>query len=222
MDTILEDVRNRIVESLSGNLVCLFLTGSRAKGEEREESDYDLALIVSKADEETLRTLRDVFLDHKGFSVYLLDEDDLRTLPKAMFLQFVHSKKLYGDFDYPLPSAEDVTDYMDIVRRGWLDRIRHYLILPHPREKLASAVLPALKDVYLCLSYLTFTETGTLPKTRKDTIAFLKGEGGNPLHVNLMKTLENWDSKKDKIMEDPLPILLQIEAFFRMLSPCEL
>lgn len=139
-----------------------------------------------------------------------------------MFLQFVHSKKLYGDFDYPLPSAEDVTDYMDIVRRGWLDRIRHYLILPHPREKLASAVLPALKDVYLCLSYLTFTETGTLPKTRKDTIAFLKGEGGNPLHVNLMKTLENWDSKKDKIMEDPLPILLQIEAFFRMLSPCEL
>jgi len=222
MDAILEDVKNRIVESLGGDLVCLFLTGSRAKGEERKESDYDLALVVSEVDEEMLHTLRDVFLDHKGFSVYLLDEDDLRTLPKAMFLQFVHSEKLYGDFDFPLPSAEDVTDYMDIVRREWLDRIRHYLILPHPREKLASVALPALKVVYLCLSYLTFAETGALPKTRRDTMAYLEKMGGNPLHIALMKTLEDWDSRRDKIMEDPLPILLQIEAFFRTLSSHEL
>lgn len=87
MDTILEDVRNRIVESLSGNLVCLFLTGSRAKGEEREESDYDLALIVSKADEETLRTLRDVFLDHKEFSVYLLKDSAEGDVPAVRALQ---------------------------------------------------------------------------------------------------------------------------------------
>lgn len=196
----------------------MFLTGSRVRGEEREGSDYDIAIIVSKVDEGTILGLQGAFSDRRGFSVYLLDKNDLRTMPKAMFLQFVHSKKLYGDLDYPLPSREEIEDYIRIVRRDWLDRIRHYLILPHPHEKPASVLLPALKSVYLCLSYLVYKDTGNLPLTRKEIVGLIEKRKSDSLGVSLMRILDNWDSCKEKYMEDPLPLLFQIETFFRTLQ----
>ena len=217
MTLFLEDLKNQIVEALQGNLVCIFLTGSRVRGEERKGSDYDLAIIVSRINEEVLCKLRRIFLNLTGFSVYLLDRNDLKTLPTAMFLQFVYSKKLYGDLDYPLPSKEDVANYVNILRRDWLDRIRHYLILPHSHEKLASVLLPALKSVYLCLSYLIFKETSKLPLTRKYVMDFLKKQENCP-SIRLMKILEEWDSCKETYLKNPLPLLLQIEKFYRTLS----
>lgn len=214
---LLEDLKDQIVEALGENLVCIFLTGSRIREEERKDSDYDLAVIVSKTDTEVLGKLRSVFRGITGFSVYLLDWNDVETLPKAMFLQFVYSKKLYGDFDYPLPSKQEVADYVNTIRRDWLDRIRHYVILPHPREKVTSVLLPALKYVYLCLSYLVFKETGKLPLTRKDTMAFLKKRECNSLGISLMEVLEDWDSCKETHSENPVPLLLRIETLFRTL-----
>ena len=71
MTLFLEDLKNQIVEALQGNLVCLFLTGSRVRGEERKDSDYDLTIIVSRINGEVLCKLRKIFLGFTGFSVYI-------------------------------------------------------------------------------------------------------------------------------------------------------
>jgi predicted nucleotidyltransferase len=163
--TALEGLKDRIIEALGENLVCIFLTGSRIRREERKDSDYDLAIIVSRIDEEVLNKLRSIFLGLTNYSVYVLDDSDLKILPRAQFLQFIHSRILYGDFKYPLPSKADVASYVNDIRRDCLDRIRHYLVLPHPHEKLAKALLPALKSTYLSLSYSIYKETCKLPKT---------------------------------------------------------
>jgi len=92
------------------------------------------------------------------------------------------------------------------------------LVIPHPHDRLVKALIPALKYVYLSLSYLIYGETGHLPMTRRATIAYLKEKGGNPLGMNLMEILENWDSSMEKHLADPVELLLQIEAFFRTLE----
>ena len=214
----LGELKDQIRKALDDKLICLLLTGSRVRGEERKDSDYDLAIIVTKINEDVLTKLRDIFTDLANYSVYLLDNGDIKTLSKAQFLQFVHSEKLYGDFDYILPTKVDVANYIEIIRRDWLDRIRHYLVIPHPHERLAKALLPALKMVYLTLSYLIYGETGNLPMTRKDTIAFLRQTEGNPLGINLMEILDDWDSSGEKHLANPVQILLQIEAFFRTID----
>jgi len=218
MSGVSDDLKRQIVEALGENLVCILLTGSRIRGEEAEESDYDLALIVREAVEETLQKLRRIFLGLTQFSLYLLDQKDLETLPKAAFLQFVHSEELYGDFDYPLPSEEDAADYVHAIRRDMLDRTRHYLILPHSREKLASVLRPALKYAYLCLSYLIFNETSRLPSTRKETKAFLKERKTSPIGLEILNILENWDACKQTYFLDPIPLLFRIETFLRELE----
>jgi len=218
MVEVLDALKNQIRQTLAENLVAMFLTGSRVRGEEREGSDYDIAIIVSRVDEGTILGLRAVFADRRGYSVYLLDKNDLKTMPKPMLLQFVHSEKLYGDLDYPLPSGQEIQDYINIVRRNWLDRIRHYLILPHPHEKPASALLPALKSVYLCLSCLVYKDTGNLPLTRNETVSLIEKQKSGSLGVNLIRILGNWDSYHEQYMQDPLLLLLQIETFFRTLQ----
>ena len=211
----LEDLKGRIINALGDNLVCILLTGSRARGEERDDSDYDLAIIIHKIDEEALIKLRSIFSGLANYSVYLIDDGNIESYPKATFLQFVYSKKLYGDFNYTLPTKSDIADYIGTIRRDWLDRIRHYVIIPHPHERLVKALIPALKCVYLTLSYLIYGETGYLPRTREETIAVLRRKEGNSLGMDLMKILEDWDASKEGCLTDPVKLLLQIEAFFR-------
>jgi predicted nucleotidyltransferase len=214
----LEDLKARIIKALDGNLICLLLTGSRIRGEAREDSDYDLAMIIAKVDEEVLTKLQGIFSDLTNYSVYLMDKEDIRTLPRAQFLQFVYSQRLYGEFDYSLPTKGDIANYVEAVRRDWLDRIRHYLVIPHSQERRAKALLPTLKMVYLTLSYLIYEETGNLPRTRRDTIAFLRQKADNPLAITLMEMLENWDTSKEKHLANPVQLLLQLEAFFRTIE----
>lgn len=214
----LEDLKGQIIKALDDNLVCILLTGSRVRGEERKDSDFDLAIVVKKIDEEVLIALRSIFSSITNYSVYLIDDGDIESFPKATFLQFVYSKKIYGNFDYTLPTKLDVANYVEVIRRDWLDRIRHYCVIPHPHERLVKALLPALKCVYLTLSFLIYGETGNLPMTRKDTITFLRQKGGNPLGMNLVEILEDWDSSKEEHLANPAKLLLQIEAFFRTIK----
>jgi len=214
----LENLKGQIIKALDDNLVCILLTGSRVREEERKDSDFDLAIVVKKIYEEVLIALRSIFSSITNYSVYLIDDGDIESFPKATFLQFVYSKKLYGNYNYKLPTKLDIANYVEVIRRDWLDRIRHYLVIPHPHERLVKALLPALKCVYLTLSYLIYEETGNLPMTRKDTISFLRKKGGNPLGMNLVEILEDWDSSKEEHLANPVKLLLQIEAFFRTIE----
>jgi len=70
--TNLDDLKGHIIKALDDNLVCILLTGSRVRGEEREDSDYDLAIIVNKIDGKVLTGLRNAFSSITNYSVYLL------------------------------------------------------------------------------------------------------------------------------------------------------
>ena len=212
-------LREDLIKVLGGNLVCLLRTGSRVRGEATDESDYDVSLIVRTIDSSVIEKIRRVFLDYPNFSAYVLSEREFETLPRAQLLQFLYVNKLYGDVECELPTKEEVKQYISSVRREWLDRLRHYLIFPHPKEKLRKNVRFALKHAYLYLSYLVFLETGKLPRTRRQTIAYFEQQKRQDLGIRLLEILENWDSRNDGIMEDPESYLLLLEEFFRESRP---
>lgn len=219
MDEILLKSKEDLVKALGGNLVCLLHTGSRVRGEAAEESDYDVFLVVKSIDSSVIEKMRKVLSNYPNFSVYLLSEHEFKTLPRAELLQLLYSEKLYGDIEYELPTKEEVRHYIRLMRREWLFRVRHYLIISHPQEMLAKNVHFALKYAYLYLSYTVFLESGEFPKTRRQTIVYFKQRKRLGLGIRLLEILDNWDSCKEDVARNPRSYLFLLEKFFRESRP---
>lgn len=215
---ILESFKEDVLEALQDNLVCLLHHGSRAKGEARSDSDYDSIIVTRKVNEEVIGKLQTVFLEYPQFSSYLLSLSELKTVPKGQCLQFLYAKPVYGTLDVKLPTKEETVNYITHKSRDTLDTIRHMLIFPHSLERKTKLVYYSLKDVYICMSYMAFSETHKLPLTRKETITHFKQKRKQSLGIRLLKILESWDSYKEEIAKAPDPYLLLLEKFFRKLD----
>jgi predicted nucleotidyltransferase len=214
---ILKSLKEDVLEALQGNLVCLLHHGSRAKGEARPGSDYDSVIIARKVSKKVIRSLQAVFDRYPQFSLYLLSVDELKTMPRGHCLEFLYAKPLFGTLDLKLPTKEETVDYIVYRSRDTLDTIRHMLIFPHPLDRKIKLVFYSLKDAYICLSYLAFSEKGKLPLTRKHTIDYLKQQRKQSLGIRLLEILDSWDSHREKIAKDPDQYLFLLEEFFTKL-----
>ena len=210
--------RDKLRSRLGDNLLCLVHTGSRVRGEARADSDYDFTLVVSEISRGVLDDIRDVLSDYSNISVYILDKRDLAYFPKAMCLQFVYSEKLYNEFGFPKPGAEDIDSYVNKMRRDEIDTLRHYLTLPHETVRVVKRIGLSLKYAYICLTYLVYKETGILPRTRLETIDYLEREGYQDLGVTLLKILENWSTQETTALGNHREYLYMLEEFWRTLT----
>lgn len=215
MDENLRKFKNEAIAKLGNNLVCLLHHGSRAKGEAYPESDYDVILIARKVNEDVLKTIRNLFERNPLLSAYLLSLHDLKTMPKGHLLEFMYAKPLYGEINVEIPTAEEVKQYLNHSRREEMSIIRHYLLFPHPRKKKAKYAYYWLKSVYIHLSFLAFIESGKLPSTRKQTIAYFEKKKEYSNGVKLLQILDNWNANKAKVAKNPDRYLFMLERFFR-------
>lgn len=219
MDKILRKFRDDAKAALGNNLVCLLHHGSRAKCEAHVESDYDSIIIVRKVNEKTIKIVHNLLQINPGFTTYLVSLSDLESFPKGHLLEFMYAKTLYGKFKARMPTAEEVRQYLSHSRREELFSLRQRLVLPHSPERRAGVAYYELKFVYVYLSFLAFIETGELPPTRKQTIAYFKNRKGFSLGIKLLRILDNWTSYKDKVTRNPEHYLFMLEKFFRNASP---
>jgi hypothetical protein len=214
---VLQSFREDVLGALQSNLLCLLHHGSRAKGEARPDSDYDSVIVTKNISKEVITSLQTVFLKYPQFSLYLLSLDELKTMPRGQCLQFLYAKPLHGTLDVELPTKEETVNYIAHKRRDTLDTIRHMLTFPHPTERKTKLVYFSLKDAYICLSYLAFSEEGKLPLTRKQTIAYFKKKKKHRLGTRLLGILDDWDLHKEDVANTPDPYLYLLEEFFRKL-----
>jgi len=87
MDQVFVDLKKAIQEIAGHKLVKMVLYGSRARGDYRDESDTDIAIIVRGLTPEMKRMMydkiADVELDHLRYlSTLILSEDDFELLKK--------------------------------------------------------------------------------------------------------------------------------------------
>jgi predicted nucleotidyltransferase len=214
---LLQSFKEDVLQTLQSNLLYLLHHGSRAKGEARPNSDYDSVIITKRISKEVITSLQSVFLKYPQFSVYLLSLDDLESMPRGHRLEFLYAKPLYGSLDLELPTKEETVDYIAYKRRDVLDAIRHMLIISHAIERKTKLVYLSLKEAYICLSYLAFSEEGKLPSTRKQTIAYFTKKKKHELGIRLLGILDNWDSRKEDVGKAPDVYLFLLEEFFRKL-----
>lgn len=219
LDDTLRKFKDDAIATLGKNLVALLHHGSRAKCEAHAESDYDSIIIVKRVNEKTIKNIQNLLHHNPGFTAYLLSLRDIGSLPKGHLLEFMYAKPLYGRFKVNVPTGEEVRQYLSCSRREELTSIRHWLMLPHPLERKARMTYYELKFVYLYLSYLAFIESGKLPPTRKDTIAYFKRRKGYSFGVKLLQILDNWNNYKDDLANNPDRYLFMLERFFRNAQP---
>ena len=219
MDRVLRKFRDDAVKVLGNNLICLVHHGSRAKCEAHAESDYDSIIVVKEVNTRTIKAVQKVLHNNPEFTTYLLSLRDIEGLPKGHLLEFTYAKPLYGKVKVDKPSKDEVWQYISHCRRDELFSIRHWLVLPHPQDKKARVVYYELKFAYVYLSYLAFTETGELPATRKQTIAYFESRSKHSLGVKLLRMLDNWGCYKDKVAKTPDHYLFMLERFFRNTKP---
>jgi predicted nucleotidyltransferase len=219
MDKVLREFKKEALAALGDDLVCLLHHGSRAKGEAHAESDYDVIIVVKKTDTKVLSSLRKVIQRHANLSTYLLTLRDLQTLPKGHLLEFTHARPLYGTIRVDTPLPEDAEQYIGHMRRDELDSVRHYLLHPHPTERKVKRVYYGLKSTYIYLSFLAFSKSGKLPKTRKETIAYFRHMKPYRDGVRLLQLFDNWTIKEAAVTKDPDRYLLMLENFLKDVLP---
>jgi predicted nucleotidyltransferase len=219
MDKILQEFKKEVIAALGDDLVCLMHHGSRAKGEAHAESDYDVIVVVKRTGVRVLNRLRKIIQRHARLSTYLLSLLDLQTLPKAYLLQFTYARPVYGTISLSEPHPEDTEQYICHLRRNELDLVRHYLLHPHPVKKKAKHVYYGLKSTYIYLSFLAFSKSGKLPKTRKETIAHFEHMKPYRDGVRLLQLLDEWTECKDTVDSNPDRYLFMLEKFFRDVLP---
>jgi predicted nucleotidyltransferase len=219
MDEVLRKFRDDAVQLLGSSLVCLVYHGSRAKCEAHAESDYDSIIVVEEVNARTIKAVQKLLQRNPGFTTYLLGLGDIDGLPKGHLLEFLHAKPLYGKVRVDKPSKDEVRQYISHCRRDELSSIRHWLVLSHPQDKKARVAYYELKFVYVYLSYLAFIETGKLPPTRKETIAYFENRKEYSLGIKLLHTLDDWENCKIKVAKNPDRYLFMLERFFRNARP---
>jgi predicted nucleotidyltransferase len=215
----IDGFRDEIVSQLGSNLICLLHHGSHIRGEARTDSDIDFTIVVSRVNKKILNYLRDIQYKYDRISIFLLEEEDLKTRPKATHLQFIYSKLLFGNFKFQKPSSEEIEAYVSMMKRDETDASRHYIIFPHNPDKLTSRIRLSLKYVYICLSYIVFKESGRLPKTRLETIQYFESKGTNINGIKLLDILNNWSTQEKIVYSNPDKYLYLLEKFWRELNP---
>jgi len=219
MDSILLKFKEEAIATLGENLICLMHHGSRAKGEAHPESDYDIVIAVKTINEATFDSIRNIVKPYPRLSTYLMSAQELRMLPRVHLLQLVHGRPLYGKINVEKPTQDEVKQFMGHIRHDELDRVRHYLLHPHSMEKKTKYVYYGLKSAYLYLSYLVFSESGELPKTRKKIIAHFRKLKTCKEGVRLLRILDRWNVHEARVAENPHRYMFLLEKFFRNAVP---
>ena len=209
--------KNDLLQALgSYNVILIYHHGSRVRGEARSDSDYDTILVLREINEEVLQKIREVLSKYRVFQTYLLSGQDFEDLPPGQRLQFFEGQKLYGDLDLNLPSGKQVLEEIRRSRLESLHYLRHYLTLPHDKDRKARLVYFLLKDAYFYLRRIAYFITGNLVSTRKELISRLTELPVDcSLATQLLQTLESYEEYKSKISENPDEYLFKLEKFFR-------
>lgn len=209
--------KEELLETLgTDNVVLIYHHGSRTRGEARPDSDYDTILVLQQIDEEAIQKVRTILSRHPTFQVYLLSLGDFNDLPPSQRLQFFEGSRLHGNLDLNLPSREQVLGEIRRSRLESLHYLRHYLTLPHDKERKARLVYFQLKDAYFYLKRIAYYATGELVPTRKELVLKLKELPVDLfLSTEILQSLESYEENKAKIVNNPDGYLLKLERFFR-------
>jgi hypothetical protein len=209
-----EGIPRRFLEALrdefGSDLILLIHHGSRAVGDHKPESDYDLIVGLKAVGSDHLLRLREVLRSSESFEkvqCFVVSELDLEQFICTHRHQLHFARKLlYGGVPFGPPTkeqeVEEIRRHCDEVGHA----ARHYILFPHTPEHIYSRCRMFSKMALVCLRVWVSLKMGTYPVTRRELRAALS----DPADIEIIDIVEDYDALEDKVREHPdwLPLVL--------------
>ncbi len=188
-NSILKEISLRVSEILGNNLESMFLTGSYARGDAKDNSDLDIWIIVKNIDFDLLNnvglTLKEISTLNNNVSInpQCLTVDEIQT---QFFESWVESPVKI--LDGVLLHGRDIfknevsIDELELIYKKYLTDIlmgiRHYITIDKPKEKLTYKRLETyiFKPLLFPLRIERFCKIGHYPISKIDLYNSYTGE----------------------------------------------
>ncbi|KAJ51782.1 putative nucleotidyltransferase [Clostridium tetanomorphum] len=168
----IEEFKNALITCFEKRLMCMLLTGSYARGEERDTSDIDMWVFLDKVEYKDLNEIGKILLN-------LPKEPKLNpqctSFEEALMPFFIREyssiqyhtdgKILYGDLKVPYPKREEFLENSNKLIVYVLMGIRHFKCINESKESLFKKKLQKriLKPFMWALRYRCAATTGIYP-----------------------------------------------------------
>lgn len=208
------EVRQAVDELASrfgDNLHAVLWHGSLARGEAQPGSDVDLILLYHTVDDAVLLSLRHTFLEagRKGWSTNIISDAEFAQLPASRRLYFEHGfRVLHGTFAPMRLSQEDVLAYLRDRAREVLYQCRDRLI---NKERSLSTMHRMAKYAVFLMKARHLYEHGHYPLTRSELLRLVE----TPEEKQIIEWVEGWEQVRPQFEDDPIPLILALDAFAR-------
>jgi len=188
-DSLLKEICFRLSEDLGNNLESIFLTGSYARGDAKDNSDFDIWIIIKYID---FDLLNNVGLTLKEISTL---NNNVRINPQCLTEEEIHTQYFENWAESPVKILDGVLlhgrdifkdevaiDELEIIYKKYLTDIlmgvRHYITVDKPKEKLTYKRLETyiFKPLLFPLRMERFCKIGHYPISKTDLYNSYTGE----------------------------------------------
>ncbi len=222
-----QDVLDRLIAGLGEDLRAVFWHGSWARGEARPWSDHDMIIVLKRLDDALLARLQEIFRGREGWSTFVRTEEELRQYPAEGRPQFHFGLvKLYGDFDPPPLTRDNIIDELRILALNISFETRYRLFHSEPlysemephmpgfqRRRNARLLRYAAKLAILAMKARELLAGREYPVS----IANLRPLLSDANELQIVDTVDRWDDFQSGVEADCGPFALRLDAFARNL-----
>lgn len=222
-----QDVLDRLIESLGDDLRGVFWHGSWARGEAKPWSDHDLLIVLKRLDDELLGRLQAVLRGRKDWSTFVRTEEELRQYPSEGRPQFHFGLvRLHGDFEPPPLTRENIADELRMLALNISFECRYRLLHREPlyeemeahyagfqRQRNARMLRYAAKLAILAMKARELVSGREYPVS----IADLRPLIDDADELWIIDVVDRWDEVREKFEADADPLARRIDAFARKL-----
>jgi hypothetical protein len=223
--TEVREVADALIAALGDTLSALLWHGSWARGEATPASDHDMIVVLKQVSDESLLSIRGVFINRPGWSTYIKSEEELQQYPRTGRLQFHHGAiPLYGKVETPPVSREDLVDDIRLLAVNIQHECRYRLV--HGSRKIDAGLVSEFvqtrnarwmyyqaKMALLALKAREVLLGRSYPETREELRARLTDED----ELAIIDVIELWPELRPRFEEDSTPLALQVDALARKL-----
>ncbi len=120
IQTILEKIREKLVERFGTRLKCLLLYGSWATGTARKDSDVDILAVLNEPDRAAGKSIADLsWFDDRKLSLVACTEDEFRDEKIPLYTAVKREGKIvWGDIDRTFNPEPPEVKYADFFRKS--------------------------------------------------------------------------------------------------------
>ena len=219
------EVTDRLIAALEDNLAALLWHGSWARGEQTEESDHDLIIVLRQVNDDLILAIQGVFADRSGWSTYIKSEHELRQYPVTGRVQFQFGLvPLYGEFEAPPLSAEGLAEDIRLLASNIHHECRYLLAhgtrkvhlgLPaeYVRIRNAGWMYYQAKLAILALKARELSLGHSYPETRAE----LRGRLTDEDERAVVDAIDRWPELRAGFEGDVTPLALRLDSVMRNL-----